>query len=594
MIGTATGIRRPARTVAAPRAAARLAERAVPRTAAVGALGAVFLAVVAAATRLPYLASVPRLTDETAEVLLAFAISRGDRLPLTNVDPYIGPHFSYVLAGLFRLVGPEPLMPRATVAGFGILTVVCTAGLAATAARLVGPRPRGAAPILAAALLAGLMLALNPLHSVVNSRVAWSHAVTPLFTTAGLWALLVGVEGRRPRALIGAGLSLGLAVSTHPTAALLVAAAGPYVLWRGRALLRSPWLWGALAIILAVNLPILVFNVASGGGSVTGAAAVLKEYGHGQVGPAHPTAYLQSVGRHLLLLEQLVAGPLALRPPTWAAVLDPVLLAYGALALAAFGSAARRPAGLLLVLPTAALVAGMAYLNTSKHEPVTDGRYLAPALPLVAVAVGCLAARLLSGLRRRWLRSAVALGLLAAAVQPGLHLWPYVEQAGTVDPSTTGMLAEARRIADAARPGETVVLDARLGLVTIRSRGANDQALRIRALNYVLTMAGVPFVVAPLSLDVPVVRQLGSVTRPGPVVIASESTRGRTDGGLSRAGLRDLDGGAASQPRPSAGFAGYRAERRARSAAADAVRAPNTIASQAEPAASSVADRPGR
>ena len=45
---------------------------------------------IAAAARWPNLWLIPTFTDETLEVRLALQILRGEVLPLTNVDPYIG------------------------------------------------------------------------------------------------------------------------------------------------------------------------------------------------------------------------------------------------------------------------------------------------------------------------------------------------------------------------------------------------------------------------------------------------------------------------------------------------------------------------
>ena len=58
------------------------------------------------------LRDVPRLTDETDEVMRGLAIARAELLPLTNVDAYIGPLWNYLLALGFLIVGPSSLLPR--------------------------------------------------------------------------------------------------------------------------------------------------------------------------------------------------------------------------------------------------------------------------------------------------------------------------------------------------------------------------------------------------------------------------------------------------------------------------------------------------
>jgi hypothetical protein len=72
-----------------------------------------------------------------------------------------------------------------------------------------------------AGVVAGAMIACNPLMIVVNSHVGWPHVTTPLCSTAELWAPFVGVERRSGGGIAVAGLLLGLAEATHPTAALL-------------------------------------------------------------------------------------------------------------------------------------------------------------------------------------------------------------------------------------------------------------------------------------------------------------------------------------------------------------------------------------
>ena len=62
--------------------------------------------------RWPYLQDVPRYTDELQEILWSLDIARGQMLPLTAVDSYYGPLWSYLLAGLFALFGPSPYLPR--------------------------------------------------------------------------------------------------------------------------------------------------------------------------------------------------------------------------------------------------------------------------------------------------------------------------------------------------------------------------------------------------------------------------------------------------------------------------------------------------
>ena len=69
-------------------------------------LAALGLSALALAVRWPYLWSVPRFTDEVLEVGRGLAIARGQALPLTNYDSYLGAIQNYMLAALFLVVFP--------------------------------------------------------------------------------------------------------------------------------------------------------------------------------------------------------------------------------------------------------------------------------------------------------------------------------------------------------------------------------------------------------------------------------------------------------------------------------------------------------
>src|SRR5215213_9127359 len=108
---------------------------------------------VAAAVRWVDLWTLPIFTDEGDEIGLALRIVREGARPLTNDDPYLGPLFNYLLAGLFWLVGTDPRLPRALMLALGALTIVPAYLLARELALGTGAS-RGRA-ILAGALAAG-------------------------------------------------------------------------------------------------------------------------------------------------------------------------------------------------------------------------------------------------------------------------------------------------------------------------------------------------------------------------------------------------------------------------------------------------------
>src|SRR5687768_15046909 len=237
----------------------------------------------AAAVRWPNLWLIPAFTDETIEARLAIAIFRGEAFPLTNVEPYIGAFWNYLVAAGFGLFGLNPWVPR----GLSFTAGVATVAAAWWLGRDVGGRFGG--------LVAAGFLAANSTHILVNSHVGWSHATTPLFSTLGLACLaralgvgcwVLGVGGRvesvpyvsqlptpntqHPGAwLVAAGALLGLGVQTHVTAALLLPGAGLAVVLGRPRLLRTRWAILAVVAFLVATANLVAYNVASGGRTLT-------------------------------------------------------------------------------------------------------------------------------------------------------------------------------------------------------------------------------------------------------------------------------------------------------------------------------------
>src|SRR5919202_2631336 len=127
------------------------------------------LFLVALAIRWPGFEYLPTFTDEVHDTYTVALILQGKIRPLTSFDPYNGPLFNYLEAGLFVLFGPDLNLPRAIVLVTGSLTVP-TAYLLG---KVWGGRASG--------LLAAALLTANPVHILVNSRLPWSNCLTPLF-----------------------------------------------------------------------------------------------------------------------------------------------------------------------------------------------------------------------------------------------------------------------------------------------------------------------------------------------------------------------------------------------------------------------------
>lgn len=419
------------------------------------ALAGLGIGLVAAGLRAYELRDVPRLTDETDEVMRGLAIARGELLPLTNVDAYIGPLWSYLLALGFLVVGPTSLLPRLLTLVAAVATVAATVWLGREVAQRLG-RPDRAAML---GLGGALLLATSSFHAVVSSRIAWSHALTPLAMTVALACLVRWERTRSERALAGLGLAYGLAVHTHPTALAFAPGLGIWALlhWRDTIARRGGWI--ALGLFLLANLPMLAFNLATGFGSATAAAQVQSAYAGGAA--TSFDGYLRNLGALLTSVPLLLAGEIGERRGEFLALDDPVPFLYAGLLLVGLVVAIRQRVLVpLLLFASAALV--LPVFN-GKYEPLFNGRYLAPLLPLAFVL---LALALTAAVERvpipRGLRApTVAFALCLLVVWPVMSLGRYVSATLAAGPNNHELYRAAEIVA-AAGSSKPVLMDATL------------------------------------------------------------------------------------------------------------------------------------
>lgn len=220
--------------------------------------GLVGLFVVALAIRLPGLLDIPRFEDEGVEALWGLDIARGDRLPLTGSDEYYGPLFSYMVAALFRIFGPDALWPRLMVAVFGALTVLATYWLGRVAA---GAR---------AGTIAAFLAMTSPMLVIANSHLGWSNSLSPFFAVATLIAIFAGIAHRRAGAAAVGGFLAGLTLQTHPLNVVLL---GGIALWYllsvpARDWMRRREMYIALAAFAVAYAP-MIWQVVTGWNAVT-------------------------------------------------------------------------------------------------------------------------------------------------------------------------------------------------------------------------------------------------------------------------------------------------------------------------------------
>lgn len=430
----------------------------------------------ALAIRLPYLTLIPRLTDETGEVLWALRIARGEILPLTHVDTYNGPLFPYLLAALFHLFGLSIPLPRVFVMIIGALTVVVTYGLArAMAGRLAG-------------LVAGGLMATSFAHILINSHVAWSNCTTPFFTTLAALVFYLAVRRESGRLLALSGLLIGLALQTHPSVFLLIPGLALWFLAqeRGRTWLRRPAPYVAVLLALLAYSNMIWFNLRGGFASVAEARNPRNAY----VELPTPAAYAENLRNLIIQLLKMLSGTFREGYAPLDYLREPPVLIYGLVLLLALAYTVRRGRSLpLALLASTALL--MPYVNRS-YESLHDTRYIAFLLPLAYTAMGIL----LGDLLRRSRGATPWMALLACLILVGtplVSLGVYYEDSMASGLSNEKLLHMAILLRDTRDRGGYVFIDKELK--RLKLGGGGDPA---RAMDHLLTLDGTPHTLADL------------------------------------------------------------------------------------------------
>jgi glucose/arabinose dehydrogenase/4-amino-4-deoxy-L-arabinose transferase-like glycosyltransferase len=416
--------------------------------------------------RLAYLWEIPRFTDEVEEVIKGLAIARGEILPLINQDPYIGALWNYVIAALFLVTGPSMYSPRLLVAALGALTVVPTYLLG----RDLGGRIAG--------VVGAVLLAASPVHIAINSHIAWSNCITPLFVTIGLWLLYRAVARDRPRLLVGVGVSFGLAAQTHPIALFLVPGLSAYLLYHRPAWLRGPWPYVAALAATACVANLIAFNLLNRAEAAAAIAAVQSDYAANE--SLSIFSYLQRLNLFLRLMSDSAGGVLSENQPLVGPMGSPVVLGMSLLAILGLELTSRRNGALPLVI-VLSLLFTLPLVNGRFESSMPKARYVSPVLPLLYVSMGVVAAYVFESARTRTtglrahLRAAgfalIGIGLVASAtLMPALNLVAYYRGAIARDHTNAALF-------DAVESVEIV-------------RGADDVVFVDRALQFSYTLGG--------------------------------------------------------------------------------------------------------
>lgn len=209
------------------------------------------------AVRLPWLWQVPRFIDELREVYLGYMIYLGKMLPLHNMARDIGAMHNYILAGIFKILGPGAYWPRLYVA----LTSAATVPLFYLLGKKLFGKKVG--------LLAAGLLLTNGMHILVT-HMAWANSTTPFYFTMAMLCTLKAEEKKSGKWLVVAGLMWALVLQTHSSVAVYLLVLLAYLLrpaFRRATGIGWQWFIAGLGAFLLGYANMIYYNLISRGGS---------------------------------------------------------------------------------------------------------------------------------------------------------------------------------------------------------------------------------------------------------------------------------------------------------------------------------------
>ena len=510
----------------------------------------------AAAVRYPYLWAVPRFRDETFNALRALAIYRGELAPLTDVELYMGSFFNYVVAAAFVVLGPTIYVARLVVTAFGVATVAAAYFLG----RDVGGRAVG--------LITAAFMLTNGVHIAAMGHVGFSANITPFFTTLGFWLLHRAITRQRGWTLALSGLFFGMALHTHPITVGFLPGAVGWFLRHGWRWLRTPWPYAAALLFLVAYTPMLVYNVQTGGESLrhaTYTAASRPDYARSRPTSLTPEVYLDRQTDYWAMFFGTLTGVLEPRSVPDGYPWDAAPAATAGLGVLGVAWAARRGyslpcwtiAGFSLILPL---------FNAAHYDVIGDGRYIAPALPLVYASIGLLIVDLAASLRTRlpaaWAAPAIAgLGVVTVllVLAPLVFLGRFYARTARAEPTNASLIAAMADLKSHHPTAEPVLLDAKLNDRLVEYASPWDEASVFRVFRFILEFDAIPYEVS--RVDETELAERAAQGQPMIVVLsAGRDSRDTAALGrlIERFDLRALDGRSGRPPRPGDRYGIYR------------------------------------
>jgi 4-amino-4-deoxy-L-arabinose transferase-like glycosyltransferase len=450
-----------AHSAARPRAASwAVSEDARDLLIAGGLCGAALVA------RLPYLWDIPRLTDELQEILWALSIARGEILPLTAVDSYYGPLWSYLLAGVFRIFGISDWAPRL------VATILAAVSVGLT--YLIGREFTSRW----AALVGAALLLTSGGHVIITSHTARSNSTTPLLLLLVAWALLRAIQRNDGRYLVAVGFLFALAMQSHVSVIAFAPGLALALLIGRPRLLISPWVLGALAGAALGYSNMIIWNLQNGFYSLLHAQHLQEGYTEGR--RTDLSVYLTNMRALLQSLSRLLSGTIDIdSSPSRFLYLLAAGLGLSILAWRRMWLPVLFCASAILVLP---------YFNP-RYGPILSGRYIVPLLPFGFIGIGVVIEWLSERLPART-ASRAALALIAVCF-PLVHLLWYYQEVLADERTNAPLYALANSARALYQPGDLMLLDEVLEQEPLTGGGNDLKALRMlvetRGLRYEVT-----------------------------------------------------------------------------------------------------------
>jgi 4-amino-4-deoxy-L-arabinose transferase-like glycosyltransferase len=277
--------------------------------------------------------------------------------------------------------------------------------------------PHRQAGLIAAALLNATLLV------GVGSIIITPDTPLLFFWTAGIAAFARLIASGNPRWWLAVGIAAGLALLSKYTAALFIAAAFIWLVTdaQGRATLRTPWPWAAVALAVIIFMPDIGWNAAHHWVSFIKQGSRVARF---------------NAGRSLQFLAELIFGQLALA--------SPIICILAAIGLWRLGDTPT-PAGHLLVWLT--IVPGVVFI-----EHVISGRVQANWTAILYPSACLAAAALPMATLRSWLKPALGVGFLFTALAYAQALAAVAPLPARMDPAALQFSGWQTLAADATSP----------------------------------------------------------------------------------------------------------------------------------------------